>query len=105
MDLTIVIIIAVLVILALLLFKLEHQGKRIKLFLIIVVVLLIASSIFSFSRSNVSSMNNPRGVLQTGFSYIGWVGKSIANLWDAKDEIGNLVGNAVSTNNTNLGRG
>ena len=105
MDLTVIVIIAVLVILALLLFKLEHQGKRIKLFLIIVVVLIVATSIFSFSRSGSADMNTPRGIIQTGFAYVGWIGNAVANLWDAKGEIGDIVGDAISTNKTDSGQG
>ena len=95
-----IIVIVVLVILALMLFKLEHHGKRVKLFIIIVIALLVASSIFTFSKSEEANLTNPRGIIKTGYSYISWVGHSIANLWDSKEEIRDIVGDAVRFNSS-----
>ena len=99
-DVIVWIIIGVLVVLSFLLFKFEHHGKQIKLIAIVIIALLISFSLIAFFTTSDVDMKTPKGVVSAVYSYIGWVGHSVANLWESKEEITDLVGDAVKLNST-----
>ncbi len=91
-----VVFLLVFILLSLLLFRLEHSGKRIKLIIIIILGLIIFFSFMKFYNSSEMDLKTPIGIVKTGIGYGKWVGHSVVNLWEAKDDIVKIVGDAVS---------
>lgn len=94
------IIIAVLVVLALLILRIEHTGRRVKVFVLIIIVALLYLSVMTLFSSDAVDLNSPRGIVNAIYLYFGWMGKVISNLWDIGKETANTVGNVIKLNMT-----
>ena len=66
--------------------------------------LIVFISIFVFLRSETVNVNTPSGTINAAYSYVGWVGNVVTNLWKAKDDVVNIVGDAIEYNSTTSDR-
>lgn len=80
--------------------KVEHQGRRIKIIVIILVALFIYLSVSQVFTSPSVDLKSPKGVISAFYFYVGWVGKSISNIWSIGAETTGKVIQAVRLNQT-----
>ena len=92
--------VAVLIVIGLVLLKLEHHGKKIKIFIILIAGFIIYFSIIGHFNSGQVDINSPRGIINGIYLYFGWIGQTASNLWDIGVDTTRLVGNAIKINNT-----
>jgi formate hydrogenlyase subunit 3/multisubunit Na+/H+ antiporter MnhD subunit len=94
--------IGVLVVFLLLLFRVDHQGRRIKLLIILIIVISIYISIVGFFSSEELDLKSPRGIIGAIYIYAGWVGDTIGGLWGVGKETIAAAGNVVRGNSTDF---
>jgi len=76
------------------------MNRKVKWVLIILIVFMIYFSVTGFLNTSDPDFQSPKGIANTAYAYVGWVGNAIKNLWSSKDEIGEIVGDAIKFNNT-----
>lgn len=96
-------VIGIILIAALFLYlKVDHQGRKIKMILLIfLVAVLLLSLTVVLSSSNID-LKSPRGIIQAVYFYVGWVGKTTANLWNIGTDFTGKVIDAVKMNSTDV---
>lgn len=67
---------------------------------IVIVVIVILISVLAFLRTQTIEVDTPIGTAKAVYSYVAWVGNTVTNLWEAKDEITDIVGDAIRLNST-----
>lgn len=92
--------IGVLIFLGLFLLKVEHHTRKIKIAAIIAIAALIYFSITGALGPKEVDMTSPRGIINSVYLYIGWIGSTATNLWDVGVETTHMVGNAIKINST-----
>lgn len=100
--LTIGSILAILIIVTLGLFylQLEHHTRKIKIAAIVLIVALIYFSITGVFSSQEVDLTNPRGIVNSVYLYIGWIGSTTSELWDIGVQTTHMVGNAIKVNDS-----
>jgi len=80
--------------------RIEHVGRKFKIFLLLVIIFLIIFSVSTIISKSKANLHSPSGIIKATTSYFNWMGKAIANLWDAGRDIKDKVVESVSTNQT-----
>lgn len=80
--------------------RIEHIGRKYKIFLFLIIIFLIIFSVSVIISKSKANLHSPSGIIKATTSYFNWMGKTIANLWDAGGDIKNKVVEAVSHNET-----
>ncbi len=99
-----ILIFALLLIAGFIFLKFDHQRRRIFWIAIVIIILVVLVSVLAFLRSETIDVNTPSGTINAVYSYVGWVGNAVTNLWEAKDDVVDIVGDAIEYNSTTRGR-
>ena len=94
------IILGVFIILGLFFLKMEHHTRKLKVAIIAILGFIIYFSLMGLLNSDDVDISSPRGIVNTIYSYFGWVGETGARLVDIGKDTVTLVGNAVKMNST-----
>jgi len=86
------------IIVGLLLLKTDHNLRKVKIVLVILFFFLLYLSIVNVFSSNDVDISNPKGVAHGIYTYFGWIGNVVGNLWDVGVETTGKVVNAVKVN-------
>ena len=92
--------IGVLIFLGLTFLKIEHHTRKIKIIAIIAIAALIYFSITGILGPKDVDMTSPRGIVNSVYLYVGWIGSTASSLWDIGIETTHMVGNAIKINST-----
>ena len=95
-----VIVIGIVILIALLFLKFDHQINRVKIIALIIIAFLIFLSVTKVFSSGENDLGSPRGVVNAVYGYFGWMGRTVANLWDVGKETAGAVGDAVNLNSS-----
>lgn len=95
-----VIIVIALIVLALIYLKFEHHSKKLKLLIVLVIAVLLVLSLFTVLSNNNTDLTSPRGIVQAGYYYVGWVGQTISGLWDIGVDTTGRVIETIDVNNS-----
>ncbi|MDD2444800.1 MAG: hypothetical protein PHX15_01530 [Candidatus Nanoarchaeia archaeon] len=96
------IVIIILVIIGLIYFKLEHKGKIIKTVILIALALLIYFSLTKVVSLQEIDLTSPRQVANVLYTYVGWIGNTLTQLWDIGKETATIVGHTIKLNETEI---
>ena len=77
--------------------RVDHGEKKIKLVILFIIFLLLYISFIGFKSSNKIDIDSTTAVGNTAFNYVKWVGHTVSNIWSARDDLANIVGNAAKT--------
>jgi hypothetical protein len=80
---------------------LEHKFKAIKAVVLVVIVLVIGSSIYTWVKNDNNDLNSPKGVANSIYLYIGWLGDMGETILDVSKSSIRTVGNVINGNQTN----
>ena len=100
MDVIIWVAIGLLIFIGLFLVKMEHHARKVKVIVIVLIGLFLYFSIVGLFSSERVDLTSPRGIVNAVYVYFGWIGNTIANLWDVGSDTVKTVGNAIKLNNT-----
>ena len=95
-----VVLLAVVVFLAFLFLRMEHMDRKIKVVIFVVLGVLIYFSVVNLFNSATVDLTSPKGIIGAVYLYVGWIGRTLANLFDVGKETVQMVGNAISFNVT-----
>lgn len=74
------------------------------IFLIIIIAIVIASLTFVLSSEQIN-LSSPKGITKAIYFYVGWIGKTTADLWGIGTDFTGKVIEAVNiTNNSGLSK-
>ena len=94
MDLNLIFAV-ILVVFALVYLRIEHHARKVKIIVLIVVGLLLYLSVVSVFGSKKFDLSSPEGILKAGYSYVGWIGHSVLQIWDIGKDSVKAVGNVI----------
>lgn len=100
MELISWVIILILVAFALVFLKYDHHKKQIRLVVLVLILLLLYFSIRGVFTSTSNDLTSPRGIVGALYTYFGWLGQTLGNLWDIGTDTVRTVGNAIKINST-----
>jgi multisubunit Na+/H+ antiporter MnhC subunit len=100
MNVVIWVAIGLLVFIGLFLIKMEHHARKVKVLVIVMIGLLLYFSIVSIFSSEKVDLTSPKGIVHAVYVYFGWVGTTVAKLWDIGADTVHTVGNAIKLNAT-----
>lgn len=94
------IIVGVLILVGFFVLKMDHHGRRVKLVVVIILGLLLIFSMYKVFSSSEVDMTSPGGIVKGVYSYFGWVGHTVSELWHVGGNTAKVVGNVVKGNSS-----
>ncbi len=95
----------VLIIFALIVLQLEHHSRRVKFFIMLIIGVLLYFSLVGLFSSDQVDLTSPKGIVNGGYVYVGWLGDTFASLWGVGKDTVKTVGNIVKLNQTETSDG
>ncbi len=96
------IILSILILLGFVFLKLEHHGRKIKIAIVIFIFLFLYFSMMALFSSDQVSLKSPRGIVNSIYIYLGWIGQTSTAIWDIGKDTVDLVGNTIKLNRTDI---
>jgi len=79
---------------------LEHKLKVIKAIALLLILLIIGSSVYTWVKNDTNDLSSPKGVANSIYMYVGWLGSTGAAIVDSAKDSFTIVGNAINGNGT-----
>ena len=95
------IVIIILVIIGLIILN-RHKGKIIKTVILIALALLIYFSLTKVVSLQEIDLTSRRQVANVLYTYVGWIGNTLTQLWDIGKETATIVGHTIKLNETEI---
>ncbi len=96
----IVIAVGVLIVIGLILVSAEHHARKVKIAVVLVILMMIYFSVVAVLSSGNVNLSSPGGIVSGVYYYFGWLGSSIAQVWDIGKDSAIAVGNVIKMNNS-----
>ncbi len=78
----------------------EHHFHRARLIVTVLIFAVLFLSIISWFNSSKVDFGSPSGVVNSVYSYFGWIGSTGIKLFDAGRDSFSTIGNAIKGNST-----
>jgi hypothetical protein len=80
--------------------KIEHNAHKVKIVIIIIIIIVLYFSIVRVFSSDEVDLSSPKGIINGLYVYVGWIGRTLGNLWDVGADTTGRVVEAVKINST-----